>query len=85
MEAIDLNIIDGAVLIECTIKSLSEIYIDTNQLDKHIFSAQAFAIRIKIYPIRDFEKHHRKRIKPSRIDRNSFSQVDFTLESFYKK
>lgn len=41
------NIIDDIVLIECAIKSLSEICNDTNQLDKHISSAKAFAIKMK--------------------------------------
>lgn len=85
LEAIDLNTIDGILLIECAIKSLSEIRNDTNQLDQHISSAKVFAIKIKIYPIGDFENHHKKRIKPSRIDSNSSSQVHFTLESFYRK
>jgi len=40
---------------------------------------------MKIDPISDFEKHHRKRIKPRRIDSNSSSQVNFSLESFYRK
>ncbi|CAI6360201.1 unnamed protein product [Macrosiphum euphorbiae] len=73
------------VLIECAIKSLSEICNDTNQLDKHISSAKVFAIKMKTDPISDFEKHHRKRIKPRRIDSNSSSQVNFSLESFYRK
>lgn len=85
LEAIDLNIIDGIILIECAIKSLSEIRNDTNQLNKHISSAKAFPIKMKIDPIGDFEKHHRKRIKPRRIDSNSSSQVSFSLESFYRK
>ncbi|KAL4143956.1 hypothetical protein QTP88_006204 [Uroleucon formosanum] len=36
-----------AYLDECAIKSLSEICNDTNQLDKHISSAKAFAIKMK--------------------------------------
>lgn len=81
LEAIDLNIIDGIVLIECAIKSLSEIYNDTNQLDKHIYvsTAKEFAIKMKIDPISDFEKHHRERMKLRRIDSNSFSQVNFSF------
>lgn len=44
LEATDLNIIDGILLIKCAVKSLSEMCNDNNLLNKHISSAKVFAI-----------------------------------------
>lgn len=84
LEAINLNIIDGIILIDCAIKSLTEIRSDTDQLNKHISSAKVFASKMNVDPEIDFQRHHRKRFKPKRIDENNSSQVDFSLDSFYR-
>lgn len=84
LEAINLNIIDEIILMDCAIKSLTKIRSDADQLDKHISSAKVFASKMDVDPVLDFEKHHRTRFRPKGIDDNTFSQVDYTLESFYK-
>ena len=40
---------------------------------------------MEVDPVVDFQRHHMKRLNPKKIDSNSNTQADFTLESFYRK
>jgi len=44
LEASDLNIVDGIVLIECAVRSLEEIRNDTDQLNKLFIKCQSIFI-----------------------------------------
>lgn len=79
LEASDLNIVDGIVLIECAVRSLKEIRIDSDQLNKLISSAKVFSLKIEVDPVVDFQRHHRKRLNPKKIDSNSNTQADNQL------
>lgn len=85
LEASDLNIVDGIVLIDCAVKSLKEIRNNTEHLNNLISTAKVFSLKMEVNPVVDFQRHHRKRLNPKKIDTNSNTQADFTLESFYRK
>lgn len=50
-----------------------------------IDSALSFSKTFDINQDNDFKLHHRKKRPPSWLDKNSKSQVDFTMHTFYRK
>jgi len=80
-----LNIIDASNLIEGTIKSLENIHKDSDGLNTIIDAALIFSKNIDLDPVADFNKYHRKRPVPKRVDSNSMAQSDFSLKLFYRK
>lgn len=85
LEAKELNIIDASNLIEGTIKSLENINKDSDGLDTIIDAALIFSKKIELDPVADFNKNHRKRLIPKRVDSNPMTQSDFSLKLFYRK
>lgn len=64
----ELNIIDASNLIESTIKSLENINKDCNRLDAIIDAALILSKKMDLDPVADFNKLHRKRLIPKRVD-----------------
>lgn len=85
LETKDLNIIDALILIDTSIKSLTETRNNSTLINELIASAKSFCLKLDIDFERDFNQHHRKRLKPKKIDLNPQSNVDFTYEDFYRK
>jgi len=84
LETKDLNIIDALILIDSSIKSLTETRNNEILINELIASAKSFCLKLDIDFIRDFNQHHRKRLKPSKIYSNQ-SHVHLTYEDFYRK
>lgn len=85
LETENLNIIDAILLIESCIKSLKEINEDESQINNIITSAEIFAKKLDVDSNADFNKFHRQRNLPKKIDCNSSTQVIFNLQTFYRK
>ncbi|XP_050064221.1 zinc finger MYM-type protein 1-like [Aphis gossypii] len=85
LETKDLNIVDALILIDSSIKSLTETRNNEILINELIASAKSFFLKLDIDFIGDFNQHHRKRSKPRKIDSNPQSHVHLTYEDFYRK
>ncbi|KAF0748483.1 zinc finger MYM-type protein 1-like, partial [Aphis craccivora] len=85
LETENLNIIDAILLIESCIKSLKEINEDESQINNIITSAEIFTKKLDVDSNADFNKFHRQRNLPKKIDCNSSTQAIFNLQTFYRK
>lgn len=54
-------------------------------LNSFITYAKSFCLKQNINIENDFNFHHRKRLKLNKFDSNPHSQVQFTLDDFYRK
>ena len=84
LEATELNIIDALILITHAIDSLVEMRDDNKSIDNLIECGIIFAKKLNIDPDADFNRHHRRRLQPKKIDENSDTQCTFNLKTFYK-
>jgi len=85
LETKDLNIVDTLILIDSSIKSLTETRNNSTLINELIASAKSFCLKLDIDFDGDFKQHHRKRLKPKKIDSNQQSHVNLTYEDFYRK
>ncbi|XP_060879055.1 uncharacterized protein LOC132951270 [Metopolophium dirhodum] len=85
LETKHLSLVDAATLIDTTIKILEEINLDTNSMNNLIDSAIAFSTTLGINPENDFKIHHRHKKPPTWLDKNSKTQVEFNMHTFYRK
>ena len=85
LETKDLNIVDALILIDSSIKSLTETKNNSTLINELIASAKSFCLKLDIDFDGDFNQHHRKRLKPKKIDSNQQSHVNLTYEDFYRK
>ena len=80
-----LNVIDTISLMESTTDILQAIKGDKDGMDAEIEAAIAFAKRLNFDAVADFERHHRHRQPPQRIDSNPQTAVSLNMKSFYWK
>lgn len=80
-----LNIIDALQVISSTTNSLTNIRMDETHINDLIESAIIFSTKLGFSPQEDFEKHHRRRLKPKKIDNNADNAADLDLKTFYRK
>jgi len=85
LETKDLNIIYVLILIDSSIKSLTETRNNKILINELIASAKLFCLKLDINFDRNFNQHHRKRLKPKKNDLNPQSHVHLTYEDFYRK
>ena len=86
LESSSLNILDAMTLVDACISILKSIIASHDkEIDNLIDSAAQFASSIGVTAEDDFQRHHRRRLRPHRFQENSSNQVQFTLHSFYKK
>ncbi|CAI6370683.1 unnamed protein product [Macrosiphum euphorbiae] len=85
LETKDLNIVDALILIDSSIKSLTETRNNSTLINELIPSAKSFCLKLDIDFDGDFNQHHRKRLKPKKNDSNQQSHVNLTYEDFYRK
>lgn len=85
MESSNLNIIDSISEIEGTITSLSKIRNSDNELNNLIESAKKFSQKNGISPEDDFQRHHRRRVAPRKLDESRENTVDFNINQFFRK
>lgn len=84
LEATELNIIAALMLLTHTIDSLTKVRDDNMSVDNLIESAIIFAKQLNINPEEDFNRHHRRRLKPKKIDSNASTQCTINLKTFYR-
>lgn len=85
LESTDLNVVDVITCIKSTIISLGLIRNSATEIDDLIESAKIFARKLNIDCENDFNKHHRRRVAPKRLDENQHIQVVHNLNSFYRQ
>lgn len=83
-EAKDLNIIDALMLLNSSTDIFNDINNDSIGMDNLIDSSINYAHQFNISPESDFNKIHRRRLLPKRLDSNSSSQAMFDLKTFYR-
>jgi hypothetical protein len=84
LEATELNILDALMLIDYSISSLNEMNSDDTATNNLVSSAITFSEQLGIDPVSDFNRHHRKRLLPKRIDQNPNTQCSIDLPTFYR-
>lgn len=80
-----LNILDAMKLTKTCTNMLSQIKQSDEEINNLISSAMEFPKKLEIDYKSEFDKHHRRRKKPQRIDENPDSQVEFSISEFYRK
>ncbi|CAI6373668.1 unnamed protein product [Macrosiphum euphorbiae] len=83
-EAKDLNIIDALMLLNSSTDIFNDINNDSIGMDNLIDSSINYAHQLNINPESDFNKIHRRRLLPKRLDSNPSSQAIFDLKTFYR-
>lgn len=92
------NIIDSIIIIESLIEILESMKEDyegvemgssghetRNPMNDEIDAAIAFAERLKLNPEQEFNKHHRLRKPPKRLDENAENAHQMAMKEFYRK
>lgn len=84
LESTELNIIDALMLITYAIDSITEMSYDCDAMDYLIESTIKFVEKVDIGPDTDFNKHHRRWVKPRKIDSNADTQCAIDFKTFCK-
>lgn len=85
LETKKLSLVDAATLIDTTINILEEINSDTDSMNNLIDSAISFSKTLGINPDNDFKIHHRHKKPPTWLDKNSKTQIEINMHTFYRK
>ena len=85
LQAEELNIVDAMTIIKATVDSLRRINEDSHAIDAKIHAGIAYARKLGGDPEAEFNRKHRVRRPPSRIDDNPDSQVTLTMMQFYRR
>ncbi|KAL4090905.1 hypothetical protein QTP88_025663 [Uroleucon formosanum] len=85
LETKELNVCDAAVLIKSTISSLQKIRSETENMDNMISSAKITAQSFGVDSDTDFNRYHRIRKRPQRLDRNADNSAPYELLNFYRQ
>lgn len=83
-EAKDLNIIDALMLLNSTTDIFNGINDDKSAMDNLVESAIKYALQLGIDPESDFNRIHRRRLLPKKLDSNPISQTNFDFNTFYR-
>ena len=85
LQAEELNIVDAMTIIKATVDNLRRINGDSHAMDAEIHAGTAYARKLGGDPEAEFNRKHRVRRPPSRIDDNPDSQVTLTMMQFYRR
>lgn len=85
LEAKELNVCDAAVLIKSTISSLEKIRLETENMDNLINSAKITAQSFGVDSDTDFNRYHRIRKRPKRLDENADNSTPYELLNLYRQ
>lgn len=85
LEAKELNVCDAVVLIKSTISSLQKIRSETENIDNLINSAKITAQSFGVDSNTDFNRYHRIRKRPKRLDENTDNSAPYELFNFYRQ
>ena len=85
LQTVELNILDATGLVEGTLSIMENIRTDDKMMDDQIESSLIFARSLGIDPGNDYNRHHRPRRAPRRIDEQAGTAAVFSLQQFYRK
>ncbi|XP_065642141.1 uncharacterized protein LOC136071684 [Hydra vulgaris] len=84
LESIELNVIDALLLLNSTISILKETSSDDTSMNNLVESSIQFACKLGIDPTYEFNRAHRRRLLPKKLDSNSNSQATVDMKTFYR-
>lgn len=85
LQAENINILDAMIIINATVDNLKKINEDFEAIDNQIHAAIAYTVKLGGEPEAEFNRKHRVRRPPRRIDDNPDSQVELTMVQFYRQ
>ena len=85
LQAEELNIVDAMTIIRATVEILKGINDDSHSMDDEIHAGIAYAGKLGGDPEAEFNRKHRVRRRPRRIEDNPDSQATLTMMEFYRR
>ena len=85
LQSEELNINDAMTIMDATLETLKSINSKSEDVNAVIDAAIAFANSKGLDPISDFQRHHRRKKPPLRIDDNPGSSAAFDMHTFYRR
>ena len=84
LQSEELNVIDAMIIVECTVKSLSEIRTNADEMELQIQAGISFTEKLGGHPFAEFQRKHHVKRQPRRIDENPETQKAKTIVPFFK-
>ena len=85
LQIVDINIVDTLEAVKATIATLRHLRNDEDNLNKQIDAAIIFAGRLGIDAVEEYQRHHRPRRQPRRIDEQPETVARLDLNEYYRK
>ncbi|CAM1298252.1 Uncharacterised protein g2079 [Pycnogonum litorale] len=85
IQSIKINILDTLEAAQATIATLKHMRNDSDALDKEIEAAVVFSEKFGIDVQAEFQKHHRPRRPPIRVDERAENTAMLNVNEFYRK
>ena len=79
LQSVELNILDATGLVHGTLSILQKLRDDDKMIDDQIEASVIFARNIEIDTEADFNRHHRPRKAPRRVDEQAETATMFSL------
>ena len=84
LQSVELNILDATGLVYGTLGILQKLRDDDKMMDDQIEASVIFASNIEIDAEADFNRHHRPRKAPRRVDEQAGTATVFSLQAYYR-
>ena len=84
LQSVDLNILDATGLVHGTLSILQKLRDDDKMIDDQIEASVIFPRNIEIDVETDFNRHHRTRKAPRRVDEQAETTSVFSLHDYYR-
>ena len=85
LQAENLNVVDAMTIIMATVESLKRINDDEKAMDDEIQAGIVFAKKLGGNPEAEFNRKHRVRRPPRRINDNPSTQTELSIFQFYRR
>ena len=84
LQSVELNILDATGLVHGTLSILQKLCDDDKMTDDQIEASVIFARNIEINAEADFNRYHRPRKAPRRVDEQAETATLFSLRAYYR-
>ena len=84
LRSVELNILDATGLVHGTLSILQKLRDDDKMIDDQIEASVIFARNIEIDAKADFNRHHRPKKAPRRVDEQAETATVFSLQAYYR-
>ena len=84
LQSVELNILDATGLVDGTLSIVQKLRDDDKMMDDQIEASVIFAKNIEIDAEADFNRHHRPRRAPGRVDEQAGTAAKFSLRAYYR-